>query len=42
MRNPFLKDKQNITVNIPSQAVDGETNEGFTSIKRKNQKKKKY
>ena len=41
MRNPFLKDKQNITVNIPSQAVDGETNEGFTSkIKRKTKKRK--
>jgi hypothetical protein len=39
MRNPFLKDKQNITVNIPSQTVDSETNEGFTSkIKRKTKK----
>jgi hypothetical protein len=39
MRNPFLKDKQNITVNIPNQTVDSETNEGFTSkIKRKTKK----
>ena len=41
LRNRFLKDKQNITVNIPSQTVDSETNEGFTSkIKRKSKKRK--
>tara|TARA_B100000963_G_scaffold339158_1_gene336662 strand:+ start:1550 stop:2239 length:690 start_codon:yes stop_codon:yes gene_type:complete len=41
MKNPFLKDNQNITVNIPSQNVEGETTEGFTSTIKKVSKNKK-
>ena len=41
MRNPFLKDNQNITVNIPSQDVESETTEGFTSKIKKTSKKNK-
>lgn len=41
MKNPFLKDNQNITVNIPSQNVDSETTEGFTSKITKSSKKSK-